>query len=81
MTKIVSVSLSHETRDALEAEAKRQKRSRSWVVREALAEYVANRRDQGVMSPAAATGSIPALPPALPPARPASPAARTYVSP
>jgi predicted DNA-binding protein len=45
MTKIVSVSLSDETRDALEAEAKRQQRSRSWIVREAVAEYVAKRRD------------------------------------
>ncbi len=45
MSKIVSVSLSDDTRDALEAEAKRQKRSRSWIVREAVAEYVARQRD------------------------------------
>ena len=45
MSKIVSVSLPPETRDALDAEAKRQRRSRSWVVREAVAEYVAQRRD------------------------------------
>lgn len=55
MTKIVSVSLSDETRDALEAEAKRQQRSRSWVVREAVAEYVARRRDEDFAAARAGT--------------------------
>jgi predicted transcriptional regulator len=42
-TTIVSVSLDSDVRDALVAEAERQRRSRSFVVREALREYVARR--------------------------------------
>ena|SRR5438093_8219333 len=41
MTKIVSVSLMAEVRSALNAEAKRQRRSRSFVVAEAIVDYVA----------------------------------------
>jgi predicted transcriptional regulator len=45
MTKIVTVSLPDDVRDALYAEATSQQRSRSWIVREAVAEYIAKRRD------------------------------------
>jgi predicted transcriptional regulator len=45
MTKIVTISLPDDVRDALFAEAQSQKRSRSWIVREALTRYVADRRD------------------------------------
>lgn len=43
--KVVTVSLTEELRQSLANEAKVQKRSRSWIVREALTEYVAKRRD------------------------------------
>ena len=43
MTNIVSVSLQPDLRAALDAEAKRQRRSRSFVVSEAIREYVARR--------------------------------------
>jgi predicted transcriptional regulator len=43
VTKIVSVSLPADVRSALNAEAKRQGRSRSFVVAEAIREYVGSR--------------------------------------
>ena len=43
MTTILSVSLPDELRAALDAEAKRQRRSRSFVVAEAIREYVTRR--------------------------------------
>ena len=45
MTKIVSVSLPAAIRATLDAEAKRQRRSRSFIVAEAVRDYVA--RQQG----------------------------------
>ena len=41
MTKIVSVSLPADLQSTLDAEAKRQRRSRSFVVAEAVRDYVA----------------------------------------
>jgi predicted transcriptional regulator len=43
MTTILSVSLPADLRSSLDAEAKRQRRSRSFVVAEAVREYVACR--------------------------------------
>ena len=48
---IVSVSLEPEIRESLNTEAARQRRSRSFIVREALREYVA-RRDREAFSDA-----------------------------
>ncbi|MBI4500946.1 MAG: ribbon-helix-helix protein, CopG family [Gemmatimonadetes bacterium] len=47
MTTILSVSLPDELRDALDAEAERRKRSRSFVVAEAVRQYIA-RQDRDV---------------------------------
>jgi len=44
LAEILSVSLTSEVRRALDAEAKRQRRSRSFVVAEAVREYVARQR-------------------------------------
>jgi len=43
MATILSISLPEELRATLDAEAKRQRRSRSFVVSEAIREYVARR--------------------------------------
>ena len=51
MTTILSVSLPTELRAALDAEAKRQQRSRSFVVSEAVREYVA-RQDRDAFTTA-----------------------------
>ncbi len=51
MTKIVSVSLPPDARSALNAEAKRQGRSRSFVVAEAVRQYVA-RQERAVFAEA-----------------------------
>ena len=51
MTTILSVSLQPELRAALDAEAKRQQRSRSFVVSEAIREYVA-RQDRDAFAAA-----------------------------
>lgn len=45
MTTILSVSLPADLRSTLDAEAKRQKRSRSFVVAEAVRDYVARQQD------------------------------------
>ena len=44
MTTILSVSLPDDLRSTLDAEAKRQRRSRSFVVAEAVREYVAQQQ-------------------------------------
>ncbi|HEV8357626.1 MAG TPA: ribbon-helix-helix protein, CopG family [Gemmatimonadales bacterium] len=44
MTKIVSVSLPADIRSTLDAEARRQRRSRSFVVAEAVRDYVARQQ-------------------------------------
>jgi predicted transcriptional regulator len=46
MTKIVSVSLPADLQSTLDAEAKRQRRSRSFVVAEAVRNYVAHQQHQ-----------------------------------
>lgn len=46
MTKIVSVSLPADVQSTLDAEAKRQRRSRSFVVAEAVRDYVARQQHQ-----------------------------------
>ncbi len=46
MTRIVSVSLPAELQSTLDAEAKRQRRSRSFVVAEAVRDYVARQQHQ-----------------------------------
>lgn len=51
MAAILSVSLPPELRATLDAEAKRQQRSRSFVVSEAIREYVA-RRDRDAFTAA-----------------------------
>jgi predicted transcriptional regulator len=51
LTTILSVSLPAELRVALDAEAKRQQRSRSFVVSEAIREYV-DRQDRAAFSEA-----------------------------
>ena len=45
MTTILSISIPPALRSALVAEAKRQRRSRSFVVAEAVRDYVARRRE------------------------------------
>lgn len=45
MTTILSISIPPGLRDTLDAEAKRQRRSRSFVVAEAVREYVARQQD------------------------------------
>jgi predicted transcriptional regulator len=49
MATILSISLPAGLRDTLDAEAKRQRRSRSYVVSEAIREYVA-RQQQGAFA-------------------------------
>ena len=51
MTTILSVSLPHELRPLVDAEAKRQRRSRSFIVGEAIREYV-NRQDRAAFTDA-----------------------------
>src|SRR6266446_1594315 len=51
MATILSVSLTPDLRSVLDAEAKRQRRSRSFVVAEAIREYVA-RQDRDAFSAA-----------------------------
>jgi len=46
MTRIVSVSLPAELQSTFDAEAKRQRRSRSFVVAEAVRDYVARQQHQ-----------------------------------
>lgn len=46
MSSIISVSVPEAVRSVLEAEATRQRRSRSFIVAEAVREYVAARVDQ-----------------------------------
>lgn len=47
MTTIISVSLPDDLRSQLDAEAARERRSRSFVVAEAVREYVARRQRDG----------------------------------